>query len=63
MRASTLQPTARLPTPLDARLTCAEPPHPSSDRLDEEGWGGNDLDDDAKQALRAAAGERIEISL
>ena len=58
MRASTLQPTPRLPTPLDARLACAEPPHPSSDRL----WN-NDLDDDAKQALRAAAGERIELML
>tara|TARA_B110001452_G_scaffold251218_1_gene240089 strand:- start:570 stop:746 length:177 start_codon:yes stop_codon:yes gene_type:complete len=58
VRASTLQPTARPPTPLDARLACAEPPHPSSDRLD-----GNDLDDEAKQALRAAAGERIQVSL
>ena len=58
MRASTLQPTARLPTPLDARLACAEPPHPSSDRL-----MYNDLDEDAKQALRAAAGERIELYL
>ena len=58
MRASTLQPTPRLPTPLDARLACAAPPHPSSDRL----WG-NDLDEDAKQALRAAAGERIELVL
>ena len=58
MRSSTLQPTPRLPTPLDARLACAEPPHPSSDRL-----RGNDLDDEAKQALRAAAGERIELYL
>ena len=58
MRVSTLQPTARLPTPLDARLACAEPPHPSSDRLYDNG-----LDDDAKQALRAAAGERIELYL
>ena len=59
VRASTLQPTARLPTPLDARLACAEPPHPSSDRL-----GGNfDLDFAAKQALRAAAGERISLAL
>ena len=58
MRDSTLQPTARLPTPLDARLACAEPPHPSSDRL-----MGNDLDEDAEQALRAAAGERIELIL
>ena len=57
VRASTLQPTARLPTPLDARLACAEPPHPSSDRLE-----GNHLDEDAKQALRAAAGERIQVS-
>ena len=56
MRASTLQPTARLPTPLDARLACAERPHPSSDRLMLNG-----LDEDAKQALRAAAGERIEL--
>ena len=59
MRASTLQPTARRPTPLDARLACAEPPHPSSDRL-RLNYG---LDDDAKQALRAAAGERIELQL
>ena len=59
MRASTLQPTARLPTPLDARLACAERPHPSLDRLDYN----PDLDDDAKQALRAAAGERIELIL
>ena len=58
MRASALQPTARPPTPLDVRLACAEPPHPSSDRL-----GGNDLDGDAKQALRAAAGERIDLYL
>ena len=56
MHTSTLQPTPRLPTPLDARLACAEPPHPSSDRLEDNG-----LDDDAKQALRAAAGERIEL--
>ena len=59
MRASTFQPTARLPTPLDARLACAEPPHASSDRL----WFNDDLDDDAKQALRAAAGERIKLYL
>ena len=59
MRASTLQPTARLPTPLDARLACAEPPHPSSDRL----LGNLGLDEDAKQALRAAAGERIKLIL
>ena len=58
MRARTLQPTARLPAPLDARLACAEPPHPSSDRLSH-----NNLDDDAKQALRAAAGERIYLEL
>ena len=58
MRASTLQPTARLPTPLDARLARAAPPHPSSDRL-----MGNGLDHDAKQALRAAAGERIKLYL
>ena len=59
MRASTLQPTARLPTPLDVRLACTEPPHPSSDRL-ACNW---DLDEDAKQALRAAAGERIQHDL
>ena len=58
MRARTLQPTARLPTPLDARLACAERPHPSSDRM-----YSNDLDEDAKQALRAAAGERIKLGL
>ena len=58
MRASTLQPTPRLPTPLDARLACAEPPHPPSDRLERNG-----LDDDAKQALRAAAGKRIKLRL
>ena len=58
VRASPLQPTARLPTPLDVRLACAEPPHPSSDRLTNNG-----LDADAKQALRAAAGERIELYL
>ena len=58
MRTSTLQPTARLPTPLDARLACAEPPHRSLDRL-----RGNDLDEEAKQALRAAAGERIKLIL
>ena len=52
------EPTARPPTPLDARLACAEPPHPSSDRL-----FGNDLDEDAPQALRAAAGERIKLGL
>ena len=58
MRAGTLQPTARLPTPLDARLACAAPPHRSSDRL-----YGNGLDEDAKQALRAAAGERVKLEL
>ena len=51
-------PLALWPAPLDARLACAEPPRPSSDRLDE-----NDLGDDAKQALRAAAGERIKLEL
>ena len=58
VRARTLQPTARLPTPLDVRLACAEPPHPSSGRLED-----NDLDDEAKQALRAAAGERVKLQL
>ena len=55
--ARPLQPTAAA-RPLDVRLACAEPPHPSSDRL-----LGNGLDEDAKQALRAAAGERIELIL
>ena len=58
VRASTLQPTARLPTPLGARLARTEPPHPSSDRLH-----SNNLDEDAQQALRAAAGERIQLFL
>ena len=58
MRARTLQPTARLPTPLDARLACAEPPHPSLVRLDY-----NRLDDDATKALGAAAGERVKLVL